>query len=147
MHTARIAGRRRLVAQASAGRPPLILNDPRALAALGALPARFDRESATAAWRAADLSEGESGGLWDALLGAGLLADEAGGGGAWWDELGWREARTYHESTRDYPFLQMDEREAFSLDAGRMEGYRQEGRAPDPYPASGPASRRPRPPR
>ncbi len=133
VHTTRVAGRRRLVAQGSAARPPLILNHPVALAALGALPETFDRESAGAAWDAAGIPEDARRELWDAFDAAGLLADVAANGASWWDQLGWREARTYHEATRDYPFMQMDERESFARDAERMEEYRDEAPAPSVY--------------
>src|SRR5256885_914181 len=92
VHTTRIAGRRRLVAQGSAARPPLILNQPAALTALAALPEAFDRESAGAAWGAAGISGDAQRELWNAFDAAGLLPDAAGDDASWWDELGWREA-------------------------------------------------------
>ncbi len=133
VHTTPIEGRRRLVAQASAGRPPLILNDPRALAALAALPGRFDRAAAVAAWESIGIPEASRAKLWSAFEDAGLFADARDGDGGWWDELEWREARAYHEATRDYPFLQMDEAESFDLDSGRMRGYRDENPPPSVY--------------
>ena len=64
VHTTWLAGRRRLVAQASSARPPLILNSPLALSALGALPEEFDRAAAEAAWRDAGLPEDAHEPLW-----------------------------------------------------------------------------------
>ena len=134
MHTARIAGRRRLVAQASAARPPLILNDPLALTALSVLPGEFDRHGAADAWRRAGVPERAHEELWTGLEAAGLFAAASGAGDTeWWDDLGWREARTYHEATRDYPFLQMDQRGAFAQDAERMEAYHVQAPAPPLY--------------
>ena len=133
LHTTWLAGRRRLVAQASAGRPPLVLNNPLALAALGALPPEFDREAAEEAWSAAGVPEDAHAELWKGFDCAGLFADVASDGGSWWDELGWREARTYHEATRDYPFLQMDQPGALATDTERMLEYRDQAPAPSLY--------------
>ncbi len=133
VHTTWIAGRRRLVAQAWAGRAPLILNHPSALAALAALPEAFDRAGAGAAWEAAGLSPEAAGQLWDALDQAGLLTEPGDSPDGWWDDLDWGEARVYHRATRDYPFLQMDERQAFADDAQRMEDYRDEAPPPALY--------------
>jgi SagB-type dehydrogenase family enzyme len=133
VHTMWLAGRRRLVAQASASRPPLILNDPLGLSALGALPPEFDRESAVTAWRASGIPEEAHGELWAAFDAAGLFAEASSNGATWWDEFHWREARAYHESTRDYPFLQMNEPGAFASDAERMHEYRDEEPSPPVY--------------
>jgi SagB-type dehydrogenase family enzyme len=133
VHTAWLDGRRRLVAQASAARPPLLLNNPLALAALSALPDEFDRESAAAAWRAAGVPEDAYQDLWTGLESAGLFVGPSTDGASWWDEFGWREARTYHRATRDYPFLQMDQPGAWAHDAERMDDYRSEAPAPPIY--------------
>jgi len=133
VHSAQLAGRRRLVAQASSSSPPLVLNDPAALAALTVLPARFDRADAGEAWAAAGISERHHEQLWSAFLAAGLLVDDCQGGGSWWSELGWQEAGAYHLATRDYPFLQMDAADAFAVDARRMDSYRAGSPAPPVY--------------
>jgi SagB-type dehydrogenase family enzyme len=131
VHTAWVTGRRRLVAQASASRPPLVLNHPVALTALTSLPAEFDREGAVRVWRDAGVPDDAHDELWDAFESAGLFAED--GAGSWWDELEWREARAYHESTRDYPFLQMSEPGAFATDTRRMHEYRTEDDQPPLY--------------
>jgi SagB-type dehydrogenase family enzyme len=128
-----VAGRRRVVAQVSASQSPLILNDPLAWSSLHALPREFDRESAGAAWRAAGIPSAVQDELWSAFLGAGLFIEASRDGPSWWDEFGWREARAYHEATRDYPFLQMDQPGAFARDARRMREYRSEGPPPGAY--------------
>jgi SagB-type dehydrogenase family enzyme len=133
VHTTWVAGRRRLVAQASSARPPLIVNSPLALSALGALPNQFDRAGASAAWRDAGVPDDAHEPLWAGFEAAGLFADLPRNGPAWWDELEWREARAYHHATRDYPFLQMDQRGAFARDAERMDDYRSESPAPSLY--------------
>ena len=133
VHTTRLNGQRRLVAQASAARPALILNDPVALSALAALPSEFDRELAGVAWDDAGVPAADHEELWAGFDAAGLFADPAGEPDSWWDELGWGEAHAYHDATRDYPFLQMDQRGAWERDAERMEAYREESPAPSPY--------------
>jgi SagB-type dehydrogenase family enzyme len=95
------------------------------------LPPAFDRESAGAAWVESGISEEAHDQLWDGFEAAGLFSD--GATNAWWDELGWPEARAYHEATRDYPFLQMDQPGAAGADAARMETYGRESSAPSMY--------------
>jgi SagB-type dehydrogenase family enzyme len=133
IHAVRLKGRRRLVAHASEARPPLILNDPAALSALSALPSEFDRRSAGEAWRAAGVPETAHDELWAGFEAAGLFVASEQDRDAWWDELGWSEARAYHAATRDYPFLQMDQRDAVARDGQRMEEYREEAPGPSPY--------------
>jgi SagB-type dehydrogenase family enzyme len=133
VHTMWLAGRRRLVAQVSASRPPVVLNDPLALLALGALPREFNREGAGAAWSASGIPEGAQHQLWAAFDAAGLFTEASGDGASWWDEYGWREARTYHEATRDYPFIQMDQPGALTRDVERIDEYRSEAPAPPVY--------------
>jgi SagB-type dehydrogenase family enzyme len=132
VHTTRVAGRRRLVAQVSAARAPLLLNSPLALRALAALPASFERGGALEAWVEAGIPEASHDELWQGFEEAGLFA-EADGSPSWWEEFGWREARSYHEATRDYPFLQMDEPGAFASDTARMHGYGDEAAGPSVY--------------
>jgi SagB-type dehydrogenase family enzyme len=109
------------------------LRDARALHALSALPKTFDREGASKAWSVAGIDEGLHAHLWEGFQSAGLFSLEAGEGATWWDELGWPEARTYHESTRDYPFLQMDQPGAFASDRRRMEMYSETSAPPPRY--------------
>jgi SagB-type dehydrogenase family enzyme len=71
--------------------------------------------------------------LWEAFDASGLFADPSPDGASWWEELGWREARVFHEATRDYPFVQMDQPGAFARDAHRMDEYHAQERAPRPY--------------
>ena len=133
VHTVWLAGRRRLVAQADASQPPLVLNSPLALSALGALPPEFGQESAGAAWRASGIPDENHEELWAAFDAAGFFVEASNNGSSWWDEFYWREARAYHEATRDYPFLQMDQRGAFAQDTERMYEYRDEAPAPPLY--------------
>lgn len=133
VHITWVDGRRCLVAQADAARPPLILNGPLALLALSALPARFDRAGAADAWAAADIPPEAHDELWGGFEAAGLFVDASANGGSWWNELGWTEAFTYHSATRDYPFLQYDEPGAFARDGERMDAYDRTRAQPSPY--------------
>lgn len=121
------------MAQAYAGRPPLILNHHLAVSALGALPAEFDRARAGRVWREAGIPEDDHDGLWEAFDAAGLFAEGGDDPASWWDELGWAEAHTYHYATRDYPFLQKDEPGAFERDTEIMDAYSEEAPQPSSY--------------
>lgn len=136
VHAAPIDGRRQLVAQASSDRPPLIIRHPLALAALAALPPEFDPSCAFDAWRDVGISDEAAPALWSALVDANLIT-EADRRPSWWDELRWREAGTYHEATRDYPFEQMDLPDAFARGTELMEEYRRQTPAPSPYQRAG----------
>jgi SagB-type dehydrogenase family enzyme len=134
IHTTHVGKRRRLVAQVSASRAPLVFNHPLALTALALLPGDFDRLSAGEAWREGGVEDRDHDALWAAFSDAGLFVDGAGDpSDRWWATLGWREAHAYHWSTRDYPFLQMDQPAAWATDARRMNGYRDRARAPAEY--------------
>lgn len=133
VHTALVGGQRRLVAQASASRPPLIFKDPKGLTALAVLPDEFDPELAGRAWGSAGIPEDAHDGLWSAFEAAGLFSGVPERNPEWWEEWGWREARAYHEGTRDYPFLQMDRPQAFRTDASRMAAYASESPPPPIY--------------
>ena len=128
VHTTRLAGGRRLIAQVSADRPPLVLNSPLALTALNALPAEFERGDALEAWLSEGLAEEEADALWSAFEQAGLFCPS--NGDSWWHRLEWREAFAYHHATRDYPFLDMAKPEAFEADRTRMDEYAGEAEGP-----------------
>jgi SagB-type dehydrogenase family enzyme len=84
--------------------------------------------------------------LWSAFDGGGLFVDAGEASSAWWDEWGWREARAYHEATRDYPFLQMTTPDAFAADTERMRRYRVQAPPPPVYQRLGAGSQLPLPP-
>ena len=50
-----------------------------------------------------------------------------------WTEYSWIEAFKYHEATRDYPFIKMDEPDSFKKDRLRMEDYKKEEEVPSIY--------------
>ena len=57
VYPAEINGCRRLIAELSAGNPPLLLNEPKIAWALASLPNRFTKEDAVDRW--ADAFEGD----------------------------------------------------------------------------------------
>jgi SagB-type dehydrogenase family enzyme len=127
-----------MIAQASASRPPVVFNDPRGITALSALPSEFDRETAGRVWTAAAIPPDAHDAVWATFERGGLFEDGAVlDRGSWWEEWGWREARAYHEATRDYPFLQMDEPGAFLADEQRMRAYADEDAPPPVYQSVG----------
>src|SRR5690348_13934376 len=112
VYPASLDGSRRLVGEVNSGRPPVYLHHPRVAWALSVLPETFDRAQATEAWIPGIADPATRSALWDALAGEGLLIEAGGGEASLWDRLqpyGWMEAASYHEATRDYPFLKMDE--------------------------------------
>ena len=94
VYTMRRGGRRRLVAQGSAARPPLALNHPLALSALAAMPSEFDRERAAAAWRSADIPEESHGELWAAFDGRLFVGESSEDGSGGTSSAGPRPAPT-----------------------------------------------------
>jgi SagB-type dehydrogenase family enzyme len=133
IHPASIGGERLFVVDTEAASPPLILRDHRVAAALSALPPRFTRESALAEWAPTLADDAPL--AFDSLAREGVLVrnsvahrehDE-------WAADGWWEAALFHHSTRDFPFVPMDEPGAAAVDAERMERYAAE--APPPPPA------------
>lgn len=133
VHTAQVDGARRLVAQTSASRPPLVIRHPLALSALALLPARFDRPAAGSVWAQA-IPERQHDDLWSALLEAEVIVDEDSRlTSSWWSRFGWQEAAAYHCATRDYPFIQMSDAGAWAQDADRMQSYRTASAPPSVY--------------
>jgi SagB-type dehydrogenase family enzyme len=116
------------VAETSASEPPLILRDHRVASALCALPARFSRAAAEAAW--AGILGADTSAAFDVLAREGVLVcadhDE-------WAAGGWWEAALFHEATRDFPFVAMDEPGAAGADEARMARFID--RSPPPPPA------------
>ncbi|MEV0640713.1 SagB/ThcOx family dehydrogenase [Streptomyces sp. NPDC050619] len=127
-----INGERLLVAETDSARPPLILRDIRVALAISRLPDRGSRTEIVARWRAERALVPIAEDLFEVLTAEGVLltADEEPAQAVAWRRYGWGEAYRYHASTRDYPFLQMDEEGAFSLDDARMEEYVQQSAPP-----------------
>ena len=114
-----------LVAETASARPPLVLRDPRVSLAITLLPDQGTRAEITARWAAEESLLPITDALWSALSTEGVLvpADDVPAQAAAWRSFDWDEAYRYHSSTRDYPFLQMDQEGAFAADDARMEEY------------------------
>jgi SagB-type dehydrogenase family enzyme len=137
IYSARIGGDRRLLAETRSSSPPLVLHDAHVAWALTALPAEFDLGEVHNVWSRVfkpELIEL----LWQACLDEGLIApvetkDQTIVRFDAWDAFGWSEAAIFHESTRDYPFIKMDEPDAFEQDRKRMVSYVEEASPPSIY--------------
>lgn len=128
IYPASISGDRVLIAEVSSSEPPLILRHPRIPSALINLPEQFSVEDAHTAWNLdPELAELASA-LWEVIVNEGLAIpvgseDPLLERTTAWREFGWAEASTYQEATRDYPFLKMDEPNAFPIEEARMVDY------------------------
>lgn len=132
VHPAAIKDERLLIAETDSAVPPLILRDIRVAWAITLLPDRGTRTEIVARWRAERVLAPIADDLFEALLAEGVLlaAEREPEQAAAWRRFGWEEAYRYHASTRDYPFLQMDEEGAFDADDARMEEYVRESAPP-----------------
>lgn len=116
---------RAMVAETVSARPPLVLHDPRVSLAITLLPDRGTRAEITARWAAEESLRPIIDALWTALSRESVLVPvgDVPARAAAWRSFDWDEAYRYHSSTRDYPFLQMDQEGAFAADDARMEEY------------------------
>lgn len=138
VYAAPIAGERVLIAEVSASQPPLILRHPRIAGALAVLPERFTEDEAVTHWSTDECFEQHATALWRVLYDEGLVViadaddpmlhrfDD-------WERFGWGEASIYQEGTRDYPFLKMDEPDAFPTEEARMVEYVSAAAPPSVY--------------
>jgi SagB-type dehydrogenase family enzyme len=128
IYPARIAGERVLVAELSSSKPPLILRHPRIPWAITVLPERFTAADARARWTDDRMFAEHAEAFWEVLINEGLAICNDNNSATVrrfdaWSALGWAEASLYHEATRDYPFLKMDEPDAFPVEEARMVEY------------------------
>lgn len=140
IYPAPIVGKRVLIAEVSSSRPPLILRHPRISWALSVLPERFTADDALERWRADASFAEHADAFWYVVEREGIAipADDDDDDPAImrhdaWARFGWAEASVYHEATRDYPFVKMDESDAFTTDEARMIEYVAAGRPPSIY--------------
>jgi SagB-type dehydrogenase family enzyme len=132
-----VEGERCLIAEVSSSEAPVLVRDPRFVWALSLLPESFSEKEAKDLW----LSQSEiaeiGAEIWDLCCDLRLLlafdSEEVRGRWSTWQRYQWYEAYAYHESTRDYPFLKMDEADAFRRDDERMRAYVQENPPPPIY--------------
>ncbi|MCT9076528.1 SagB/ThcOx family dehydrogenase [Streptomyces fulvoviolaceus] len=132
VYPSEVEDERLLVAETDSARPPLILRDIRVALAITLLPDRGTRADVLARWQAERVLAPIAEDLFEVLAAEGVLlpADQEPEQAAAWRRYGWEEAYRYHASTRDYPFLQMDQEGAFAQDDARMEEYVQESPPP-----------------
>lgn len=138
IYPAPIAGERVLIAELSSSLPPLILRHPRIPWAITVLPERFTAAEALARWTDDPVFAEHAEAFWEVLVNEGLAIPAADDSPAvrrfdTWSAFGWAEASVYHEATRDYPFLKMDEPDAFPVEEARMEDYVKVQKPPSIY--------------
>ncbi|GAA2267908.1 hypothetical protein GCM10010232_70410 [Streptomyces amakusaensis] len=111
-----VGGRRRITVAVHDGRPPLLVDDARLLAALSGLPeGGFTRAEALTGWDSAGLGDVKEP-LWGfCTREAGLIVTKA--------EEGVFRHDAYHGATRGYPFLDMGRAQAFDTDNALMRHY------------------------
>ena len=128
IYPASISGERVLIAELSSSREPLILRHPRILWAITVLPQRFDAAEALELWLSDSVFAEYAQAFWEVLINEGLVIDASDNSIGvrrfdQWSKFGWLEASLYQEATRDYPFLKMDEPDAFAIEEARMVKY------------------------
>jgi SagB-type dehydrogenase family enzyme len=131
-----IGDQRHFVLEVSADDPPWVTRRPEVFYALSVLPETFTKSEALALWQAEEELAPTAVQLWESLLAAGVFVPASAATSetleraqSWW-RYGWSEAFTYHEATRDYPFLEMTGQSAVNADRERMVEYASE--APPP---------------
>lgn len=131
IYPATVAGSRTLVAETSSRAPPLILREPLVWFAISLLPLRFTQDEAIRVWEAESELSGMGEQLWRVLTDEHLILDAATRDASieeldGWSEHGWREAAMYHEATRDFPFVRMDQPDGFEYDEALMLQFAEE---------------------
>ncbi|MFK0278816.1 SagB/ThcOx family dehydrogenase [Ensifer sp. NPDC090286] len=122
-----IDGRRNFIIETSASRSPLIQRSPDVAWALTVLPEHFTAENAVECW--ADVIGADAAvDLLDGLIVERVIVPENDGDPSIqrydeWMSFGWGEAASFHEATRDYPFVKMNDPGAFDIDRRRMQSY------------------------
>lgn len=134
----KVGHERVFAAEVDCALPPLILRHPSIAHALMLLPERFSKPDALKAWAALNFVGLPTTAIWDALVEAGLVrrTEEVTAAlpmARTWRRFGWAEALAYHAAVRDYPFIRMDEADAFERDESRMRDYIAASAPPDIY--------------
>ena len=132
-----MAGKRRFIIETSSSRPPLVQKSACIAQALVALPNRFTADEACRCWDGVIDGEAQVD-LFEALVEEAVIieadnVDPVVERCDVWAAYGWGEAASFHEATRDYPFVKMDAPGAFDIDRDRMKTYVQEARPPEIY--------------
>lgn len=118
--------------------PAYIVENPLLVWALTALPEEFTRQEAVAVWSREPNAKDHVESIWDFVRGEGLVLSVESAKPLkermqLWSKMSWDEAPVYHEGTRDYPFVDMNRKDAFISDNQRMKEYEDGGTAPNVY--------------
>ncbi|MBJ7264580.1 MAG: SagB/ThcOx family dehydrogenase [Burkholderiaceae bacterium] len=116
-----IEGVRQIIAEVSALTPPLVIHQPDMLWALTVLPEIFSQTEAKKKWSERSALAPFVLLIWENLIQAEIIIKISSSSN--WDEYGWQEARSYHQTTRNYPFLKMDDPSSLDAEFNIMTNY------------------------
>ena len=112
VYPASVVKRRQLIVETSSSLPPLLVNDPRFIWAISALPEQYTQADAYEQWASEPRVSRDRLSIWALALETGVVlpsldvADFVRRFDSW-HRFNWDEAAIYHEATRDYPFVPM----------------------------------------
>lgn len=134
----RIEDKRSFVIEVSSSSPPFIVDNHVLVWALLVLPKRFTKDEAFKLWSEEIEDPQIADELWEFLTVEELVLSQTAAEPLiermeLWEKLNWGFAGVYHESTRDYPFVNMSLKGAFLADNERMKDYEAGWAAPDCY--------------
>lgn len=137
IHTANFPDSRGLVIEVADSINPLIIKDWKFAWAISSLPESFTYEQALGFWDA-KLGFEISINIWEIALEELIIIPTDSNSLTlqrfeYWKKYSWQEASIYHESTRDFPFLQMSSPQAFKADDQRMLEFSNTSSPPDIY--------------
>jgi len=138
MYPAPIGGFREYIIEMSSFYPPLIVKDWRFACAIALLPESFTYEEALDIWDRNQNTSLMKDEIWTVATQCEVVIQENESNPHIhryknWKAYGWSEASVYQEATRDYPFVKMDEPNAFAIDKARMERYLSQTEVPSNY--------------
>lgn len=137
LHPAVIEGERVFVLSVSAADKPYVVLDKRLPWALNLLPEEFTENIAKILWSQKKGLQGIANELWDFLVSENLVLDKASYRkkitSPHWYQYGWHHAGSYHESTRNYPFMNMNTKNSLREDNQVMKQYALKDAPPSAY--------------
>ena len=134
IHTKIVSGARRLVAEVNLSSPCVVIKDPKILTWISRLHGTFDVQTAKKIWNEVFGNTSKFSSVFELCVKSEILRKkDVTNEYIKWQKYGWNEAYAYHEATRDYPFLKMDERSGAIADEERMVQYKSESCPPSIY--------------
>jgi SagB-type dehydrogenase family enzyme len=130
VYATELNGETQFAVETSSIAPPLIIDDPRLLWAISALPASFSRQQATALWLTDHRVSNVAAELWDFCCAEKLIIELSPENNMSIVQAEWD---FYHVATRSYPFLNMSKSGAFGEDNALMRSFLQFENYPNVY--------------